>query len=65
MRDRPSDFIACLNPRLSVSLPGVRVEFDDAGNPTATLDEEFVAANCECSSCENNPGDDGVCGNEW
>lgn len=51
--------------RLAISQSGVRVEFDDVGNPTATLDEEFVAANCECSSCENNPGDDGICGNEW
>lgn len=54
-----------LTDRFTVSQPGVRVQFDEAGNTTVTLDEEFAAANCECSGCENNPGDDGICGNDY
>ncbi|MDD5110011.1 MAG: hypothetical protein PHI63_02230 [Patescibacteria group bacterium] len=61
----PTSDSVLMGDHIAVSQPAVCVEFDAAGNPTATLDEEFVAANCECSGCENNTGDDGICGNDW
>jgi len=50
---------------IDVSQPAVRVQIDDAGNPTVCLDEKFAAANYGCSSCENNTDTTGTCGNDY
>lgn len=60
----PSEF--GLANRIAVSSPGVCVQFDDAGNATCNLDEELVAANSECSSCENDTDTStGTCGRDY